>query len=124
MKRWQHFEIWGAAAVLAGLLLQFFVAIEIQERRQKTDEAILEQRLTHIYATIRDQEPLEPKWDQIEEYFAGPVIPGDAHFRFEEVERAVSIAAGLLFVVGSLLALLGRKMQFAEENQAEENQKG
>lgn len=119
MKLWQHLEIWGAGAVLAGLLFQFFVAVEIQERRQETDEAILEQRLTHIYRAIRDQGPQEPKWDEIEDFYAGRVVPGDASWRFEEAERAIKLLAAFLFVVGSLLAVVGKAIQFSEENRSQ-----
>ena len=114
MKLWQHLELWGASAALVGLLLQFFVIVEIQERRERTDANILSQRLTHIYLTVKNQEPDYPAWKEIERYNAGPKISGDGHFQFSEVENAMRIMAAALFLLGSFLAVAGKRIQFKQ----------
>ena len=116
MKLWQKFEIWGAAAVLLSLFLQFFVAATIEENMKESDAADLEMRLEHIYSLIKNNQELNPPWDEISKFNKGPRIEGDNHWQFQEVYYFVQPVAIFLFIVGAILALIGKYIEYTSNN--------
>lgn len=116
LRLWQRLELTGAAFVLVALFAQLFAALNIDDRLKETDSMIQEARLKMIYDVLRTGKEGSVSWEDVEEQFAGPKKSGDNHFRFEEVSGFIRNFAAITFLLGAVLSLLGKWLQYRAEN--------
>jgi hypothetical protein len=110
MQTWQWMDVIGAGAVLAGLFLQFFIAFSLERDVAATEDAIAEMRLKHIYSLVKDHVELgNPPWDGVRAFYE-PKDPG--MLSFSAALRLARVAAAALFIIGGILTVASKAIQY------------
>ena len=110
LKAWQQLELVGMFLVLAALGVEAFLASDVDRNLRAADNMILERRLSHIYyAATNPGTERQPAWDDIEESVSGPK---GGHSGWEEVNDVLRPWAGALFVLGAMLSLAGKYVEY------------
>jgi hypothetical protein len=110
MQTWQWMDVIGASSILAGLFLQFFIAFSLERDVAESEDAIAEMRLKHIYSLVKDRVELaNPPWDKVRDFYA-PTGPG--MLSFAAALRLVKVLAAALFIVGGVLTVASKAVQY------------